>query len=113
MTDPNPEFEQNAPDWSNEPASDDLLAEQLQERGMEMSVGQEPDQPQPATTDVPPPPGTPGTPMPDTSPPEEQPSEEGEAEEGATYEGGPIPQETPSEEQESASPEQQREDQVS
>lgn len=70
MSEPNPELEPDAPDWSNEPASDELLAEQLQERGMNMGEVQE-EQGTPPTEDVPAPPDSPGTPMPDTSPPEE------------------------------------------
>lgn len=105
MEESNPELEPNAPDWSNEPASDELLAEQLQEKGTNMSEVQDPN-PNPGVGPAPTEdPNAPGTPMPDTTPPEETPSEEGDPNEGERYEGGEIPNVTPSEEQEDAPPE--------
>ena len=53
----------------------DLLAEQLQERGMNMGEVQDPNVSAPE--DVPAPPDSPGVPAPDTSPPEEEEGEEG------------------------------------
>ena len=82
MEEPNPELEPDVPDWSNEPKSDDVLAEQLQERGVNMSEVMEPDSeapeaPEEADPSVPAPPDSPGVPAPDTSPPEEGESENG------------------------------------
>ena len=79
MSEPNPELEPDVPDWSNEPKSDDLLAEQLQERGLNVSEVVDP-----APADVPEdaPEPSPAVPAPDTSPPEEREGEAGEGEEG-------------------------------
>lgn len=77
MSEPNPELEPDAPDWSNEPKSDDLLAEQLQERGINMTEVEQEMQPGEAP-EVPE--ASPPVEAPDTSPPEE--AGEGEGEEG-------------------------------
>jgi hypothetical protein len=82
MSEPNPELEPDAPDWSNEPASDEVLAEQLREKGVNMTEMETPEVPGVPVEEGAP--EEPGVPVPDTSPPEEQNDNGGEEEnEGA------------------------------